>query len=128
MWRQWPERERAVSPCDSKYRVVVHETTTDWNCAPRWKAVDFTLTEAQMAVARITARAENPRGSKLWLRLKEFVRKAKLDPARWGQYASSRCHGGGTERKTALHATDSPAHVVLGFECGVCRHATEGRS
>ena len=73
MWRQWPERERDVPPCDSQYRAVKQETTSDWSCAPRWKVVDFTLTEGQMACARITARAENPRGSKMWLRLKEFV-------------------------------------------------------
>ena len=81
-----------------------------------------------MAVACITARAENPRGSKLWLRLREFVRRAKLDPSLWGQYSSSRCHGGGTERKTALRATDSPAHDELGFECGVCRRSVDDRS
>ena len=124
MWRQWPERERGVPPCGSLYRAVTQETTTDWSCAPRWKVVDYTLTEAQMAVTCITARAENPRGSKLWLRLKEFVRRAKLDPSLWGQYSSSRCHGGGTERKTALHATDSPSRDELGFECGVCRRAS----
>jgi len=81
-----------------------------------------------MATACITARAENPRGSKLWLRLKEFVRRAKLDPKLWGQYSSSRCHGGGSERKTALHATDSPARDELGFECGVCRRNVNDRS
>ena len=127
-WRQWPERERGVPPCDSQYRVVTQETTTDWSCAPRWKVVDYTLTEAQMAVARITARAENPRGSRLWLRLKEFVRRAKLDPSLWGQYSSSRCHGGGTERKTALHATDSPARDELNSECSVCRRNVDDRS
>jgi hypothetical protein len=128
MWRQWPERERDVPPCDSQYRVVIQETTTDWDCVPRWKVVNYTLTDAQMAIAFITARAENPRGSKLWLRLKEFVRRAKLDPKLWGQYTSCRCHGGGTERKTALHATDSPACDELGFECGVCRRNTDDRS
>ena len=28
-WRQWPEREVGVPPCDSQYRVVIQETTTD---------------------------------------------------------------------------------------------------
>ena len=128
MWRQWPERERGVPPCNSQYRAVTQETTAEWSCEPRWKVVDYTLTEAQMAVPRITARAENPRGSKLWLRLKEFVRRAKLDPSLWGQYSSSRCHGGGTERKTALHATDAPSRDELSFECGVCRRAVDDRS
>ena len=128
MWRQWPEREHDVAPCDSQYRVVTQETTTDWDCAPRWKVVDYTLTEAQMATTCITARAENPRGSRLWLRFKEFVRRAKLDPKLWGQYSSSRCHGGGSERKTAVNATDSPARDELDFECGVCRRNTGDRS
>ena len=128
MHREWPVQEHGVAPCDSKYRVVLQETTTDWNCTPRWKAVEYTQTEAQMAVAHITCRGENPRGSKLWLRLKEFVRSAKLNPEQWGQYASSRCHGGGTERKAALHATDSAGHEALSFECGVCRTASEDRS
>ena len=35
MWRQWPERERDVPPCDSQYRSVKQETTSDWSCAPR---------------------------------------------------------------------------------------------
>ena len=128
MWRQWPEREHDVAPCDSQYRVVTQETTTDWDCAPRWKVVDYTLTEAQMATTCITARAENPRGSRLWLRFKEFVRRAKLDPKLWGQYSSSRCHGGGSERKTAVNATDSPARDELDFECGVCRRNTGDQS
>jgi len=128
MWRQWPEREHDVAPCDSQYRVVTQETTTDWDCAPRWKVVDYTLTEAQMATTCITARAENPRGSRLWLRFKEFVRRAKLGPKLWGQYSSSRCHGGGSERKTAVNATDSPARDELDFECGVCRRNTGDRS
>ena len=81
-----------------------------------------------MAVTCITARAKYPRGSELWLRLNEFVRRAKLDPSLWGQYSSSRCHGGGTERKTALHATDSPPRDELTFECGVCRRAVDDRS
>ena len=70
MWRQWPERERGAPPCDSHCRAAMQETTSDWSCAPRWKVVDFTLTEGQMACTCITARAENPRDSKLWLRLK----------------------------------------------------------
>ena len=107
MWRQWSVREYGVPPCNSQYRAVEQETMADWSCAPHWKVVAFTLTEGQMACARITARAEKPRGSKIWLRLKEFVRRAKLDAALWGQYTSSRCHGGGSERKTAHHATDS---------------------
>ena len=128
MWRQWPERERGAPPCDSQYRAVAQETTADWSCAPRWKAADYTLTEAQMAVTCITTRAENPRGRKFWLRPKEFVRRAELGPSLWGQYSSSRCHGGGSERKTALHATDSPARDELDFECGVCRSAADDRS
>ena len=128
MWRQWPERERDVPPCGSLYRAVTQDTTAGWSCAPRWKVADYTLTEAEMAVTRITGRAEDPRGSKLWLRLKEFVRRAKLDPSLWGQYSPSRFHGGGSERKTALHATDSPFRDELSFECGVCRRAVEDRS
>ena len=96
--------------------------------APRWKVVDLTLTEGQMACTCFTARAENPCGRKLWLRLKELVRRAKLDPSLWGQYASSRCHGGGGERKTAHHATDSPSRDTLDFECGVSRNAGSDRS
>ena len=57
MWRQWPERERDVPPCDSQCRAVKRETTLDWSYAPRWKVVDFTLTEGQMACTCITARA-----------------------------------------------------------------------
>ena len=120
MRRQWPEREHGAPPCDSQFRAAKQETASDRSCAPRWKVVDFTLTEGQMACARITARAENPRGSRIWLRLKEFVRRAKLDPALWGQYTSSRCHGGCSERKTAHHSTDSPSCDTIGcFECGV---------
>ena len=70
-----------MPPCDSKYRVVEQEATSDWTCAPRWKTVTYTLTEGEMACERITFRAENPRGRKLWLRLKEFVRRARFDPA-----------------------------------------------
>ena len=62
MWRQWPERERGVPPCGSLYRAVTQETTTDWSCAPRWKVADYTLTEVQIAVTCITARAEKPCG------------------------------------------------------------------
>ena len=127
IWRQWPERENDVPPCDSQYRAVKQETAFDWSCAPRWKVVDFTLTEGQMTCTCTTARAENPRGRKLWLRLKEFVRRAKLDPLLWG-YAPSRCHSGGSERKTAHHATDSLSRDTLGFECGVSRNAVGDRS
>ena len=95
-------------------------------CAPgrSWVVVWLggCVLEAQMAVACITARAENPRGRKLWLRLKEFVRRAKLDPSLWGQYSSSRCHGGGSERKTALHATDSPSRDSSASSAA-CAHA-----
>ena len=129
MWRQWPEREHGAPPCDSQCRAVKQETASDWSCAPRWKVVDFTLIEGQMARERITARAENPRGSKMWLRPKEFVRRAKLDAALWGQYTSSRCHGGCSERKTAHHAPDSPSRDTIGcFECGVGRNGASDRS
>ena len=120
MWRDWPAREHGVAPCDSRYRVVEQEVTQSWDCAVRWKLIAFTQPEGEMACERITFRAENPRGSRRWLRLKEFVRRARLDPALWGQFTSSRCHGGGSERKTALHATDSQERTTIGcFECGV---------
>ena len=61
MWRQWPEREHDVPPCDSQYRAIKQETTSDWSCAQRWKVAGFMLTEGQMACTCITARAENPR-------------------------------------------------------------------
>ena len=129
MWREWPETEHGVPPCDSKYRVVKQEATSDWACAPRWKTVTFTDTDGAMACSHITFRAENPRGSKLWLRLKTFVRQARLDPALWGQFKSSRCHGGGSERKTANHATDSSTRDSLGcFECSVDRTGATDRA
>ena len=56
------------------------------------------------------------------------MRQAKLDPSLWGLFTSSRCHGGGSERKTANHATDSPSRDELSFECSVCRHADGDRS
>ena len=90
-----------------KYRAVEQQTTADWSCAPRWKTVVFTLTEGQIACANIAFRAENPGGSKMWLRLKECVRRAKLDPALWSQYVSSRCGGLAARPGTCTTSTRS---------------------
>ena len=38
------------------------------------------------------------------------------------------CHGGGSERKTAHHASNSPSRDTLCFECGVSRSAVADRS
>ena len=67
MWLDWPELEDgSVVPLRSKYRHVPILAASDW-CQPmQWKVVEFgDMTDAQLAVAIINLRLEQPYGSTL---------------------------------------------------------------
>ena len=67
MWLDWPELEDcSVVPLRSKYRHVPILAAADWRQPMQWKVVEFgDMTDAQLAVASILLRIEQPFGSTL---------------------------------------------------------------
>ena len=123
MYRPWPEREyRDVTPTNSRYRVVEIEETMEWKLKARWKVIKHNQTEAQLAVASIGAREEQPDNSAAYKPavLPRMVREVDDSESGPGSYMfTCRCIEGGPELKAAKQWTDSPvADTVPVLICG----------
>ena len=111
MWLDWPELEDySVVPLRSKYRHVPILAAADWRQPMQWKVVKFgDMTDAQLAVAFILFRIEQPFGSML---MKIDALRRKLDEVgltaeEWNIFVSCLCMEGFMIRKHTGNATNS---------------------
>ena len=111
MWLVWPELEDgSVAPLQSKYRHVPILVASDWRQPLQWKHVEFgDMTDAQLAVAIIMLRLEQPYGSTL-MKLGSLRRKLAevgLTAEEWNIYVPCLCMEGFMVRKLTGNATNS---------------------
>ena len=103
MWLEWPELEDgSVVPLQSKYRHVPILAASDWRQPIQCKVVEFgDMTDAQLAVAIILLRLEQPFGSTL-MKLDSLRRKLAdvgLTAEKWNIFVSCLCMEGFMVRK-----------------------------